>query len=87
MSAGIGFVIFASRNGAMLVVAHDAGYALVKMLGDEGAITVGDAVAGKWDAVGDEPIHCRGSRYDAFFQGTWSSRDPPVSMARVVAGR
>ena len=86
MSVGIGLVIFASRNGAMLVVAHDAGYALVEMLGDEGAISVGDAVSGDWHVVGAEPIHCRGSRYDAFFQGTWSSCDPPLSIARVVAG-
>ncbi len=86
MSAGIGFVIFASRNGAMLVVAHAAGYSLVEMLGNEGAIAVGDAVSGDWHVVGDEPIHCRGSQYDAFFQGIWSSRDPPMSMARVVVG-
>jgi hypothetical protein len=84
MSAG--HVVFASHNGAMLVVKHVDGYALVEMLGDEGAIAVGDAVSGDWDALGGEPICCRGSRYDAFFQGTWASPDPPVSMARDVGG-
>ncbi len=63
----LGQVIFDSRNGAMLVVRHDDGFALIEMLGDEGAIAVGAEVRGDWNAVADEPIFCEGRRYDAFF--------------------
>jgi hypothetical protein len=79
MSAGT--IFFTSRNGGMIVVRHGDGYTLVEMLGDEGALAVGDAVLGDWDALGGEPIYSRGRRYEAYFQGTWGSPDPPVQMA------
>jgi hypothetical protein len=84
MSAGR--IVFASQNSAMLVVRHEDGYALIEMLGDEGAIVLGDEVLGDWDALGGEPIYCQGSRYDAYFQGTWGSPDAPVKMARSCGG-
>lgn len=80
MSAGT--IFFTSRNGGMIVVRHGDGYTLVEMLGDEGALAVGDAVLGDWDALGGEPIYSQGRRYEAYFQGTWGSPDPPVQMAR-----
>lgn len=79
MSAGQ--VIFVSPNGGMLVVRHEDGFALVEMIGDEGAISVGDDVRGDWDALGGEPIRCRGHSYDAYFQGSWGVSDIPVRMA------
>lgn len=84
MSAGR--VVFTSRNGAMIVVRHDDGYALVEMIGDEGSLSVGDTVSADWDALGGEPIFCRGTRYDAYFQGSWGSPEPPVRMASSVGG-
>jgi hypothetical protein len=80
MSAGT--IVFTSRNGAMVVVRHDDGYTLVEMLGDEGALAVGDAVSGDWDALGGEPIYSQGRRYEAYFQGTWGYPGPPVQMVR-----
>jgi hypothetical protein len=77
-----GRVIFVSPTGAMLVVKHDDGYALVEMIGDEGAIAIGDTVRADWDALGGEPIWCNGSTYDAYFQGSWGSPEPPLRMAR-----
>jgi hypothetical protein len=80
MSAGT--VAFTSRNGGMIVVRHDDGYALVELLGDEGALAVGDAVSGDWDSRGGERVYSRGRRYEAYFQGTWGSPDAPMRMAR-----
>jgi hypothetical protein len=70
----------------MVVVRHDDGYTLVELLGDEGALAVGDAVSGDWDSLGDEPVYSRGCRYEAYFQGTWGSPDPPMRMARNIGG-
>jgi hypothetical protein len=68
----------------MIVVRHDDGYTLVEMLGDEGALVVGNTVSGDWDALGGEPIYSQGRRYDAYFQGTWGSPEIPIQMARGV---
>jgi hypothetical protein len=68
----------------MLVVRHDDGYALIEMLGDEGAITVSAQVRGDWNAVASEPIFCNGQRYDAFFQGNWPERETPIRLASGV---
>lgn len=76
-----GRVIFVSRNGGMLVVQHDDGFALVEMIGDEGSIAVGDEVSGDWDALGGEPIRCGDDTYDAYFQGSWGTREIPTRMA------
>jgi hypothetical protein len=81
-----GQVIFVSKNGAMLVVQHDDGFTLVEMIGDEGALAIGDQVAGDWDAEGGEPIRSAGSKYDAYFQGTWGSREAPIEIARRTGG-
>jgi hypothetical protein len=81
-----GQVIFVSGNGAMVVVRHDDGYALVEMIGDEGALAVGDTCSGDWDASGGEPIRSGGNKYDAYFQGSWGSPDVPVEMATNTGG-
>lgn len=81
-----GQVIFVSRNGAMLVVQHEDGYALVEMLGDEGAIELGAEVDGDWSAVAGEPIYCDGRRYDAYFQGNWPGRAAAIQVARNTGG-
>lgn len=47
-----GEVIFVSGNGAMVVVKHDDGFALVEMIGDEGALSVGDTCSADWNALG-----------------------------------
>ena len=62
-----GEVIFVSGNGAMVVVKHDDGFALVEMIGDEGALSVGDTCSADWNALGGEPIKSGGNRYDANF--------------------
>lgn len=77
-----GTVIFVSANGAMLAVQHDDGYALVELIGDEGAIARGAQVLGEWNVVESEPIYCDGRRYDAYFQGNWPGREVPLNLAR-----
>lgn len=86
MSIEPGQVIFVSRNGGMLVVRHDDGYAIVEMLGNEGEIEVGGQVRGDWNAVAGEPIYANGHRYDAYFQGNWPRRDAAVQVARNTGG-
>lgn len=76
-----GRVIWVSKNGGMLVVQHEDGYTVVEMLGDEGAVAVADYVSGDWDANGDEPIRRGSDRYDAYFQGTWGSREDAIKAA------
>jgi hypothetical protein len=80
---GVGRVIFASRNLAMLVVQHDQGFTVVEMLGDEGRIVVGDQVHGDWLAVAGEPIRQGEEVYDAFFQGCWGD---PKAAVRIAGG-
>ena len=80
-----GTIVFTSRNRGMIVVRHDDGYTLVEMLGDEGALVVGDKVSGDWDALGGELIYSQGRRYEAYFQGTWGSPDTPIQMARGIS--
>ncbi len=79
-----GRVVFVSRNGAMLVVQHDEGFAVVEMLGDEGQIVVGDHVHGDWRAVASEPIRRDDEVFDAFFQGCWGDPQQAVRIARGV---
>lgn len=81
-----GTVIFSSRNGAMLVVQHEDGFALIEMLGSEGEIRVGARVRGDWNAVAGEPIYWDGRRFDAYFQGNWPSREVPIRLARQTGG-
>lgn len=76
-----GLVIFVSRNGGMIVVRHDDGYAVVELLGDEGSLSVGDRVKGDWNALGGEPLFADGKTLDAYFQGNWGSRDAAVQIA------
>lgn len=81
-----GRVIFVSRNGAMLVVQHDDGYALVEMLGYEGEIPIGAQVSGDWNAVAGEPIFRDGRHYEAYFQRNWPGRAAAIEVARKTGG-
>ena len=81
-----GRVIFVSGNGAMVVVKHNDGYALVEMIGDEGALSVGDTCAADWAALGGETIRSNGNRYDGYLQGSWGNREIPVRMAVNMGG-
>lgn len=81
-----GQVLFVSRNGGMIVVGHDDGFAVVELLGSEGEFQVGDAVRGRWDGLGGEPIFKEGAEYDAFFQGSWASGQQAVMIARNTGG-
>lgn len=81
-----GQVVFVSRNEGMIVVHHDDGYAVVELIGDEGSFSVGDRVEGDWDALGGEPLFADGETLDAYFQGSWGSRDTAVQIARNTGG-
>lgn len=81
-----GQVAFVSRNGGMIVVRHDDGFAVVELLGSEGEFQVGDVVQGRWDELGGEPIYKDRLRYDAFFQGSWASGAQAVMIARNTGG-
>lgn len=81
-----GEVIFVSRNGGMLVVHHDDGYAVVELLGNEGAVEIGDRVSGDWDAVEGETPHTEQGRLDTYFQGSWGGREAAIEVARQTGG-
>lgn len=83
-----GKVRFVSRNGAMIVVAHDAGFTIVELIGDEGEIGVGDTVFGNWQALGGEPIRKAGENhaFDGYYQGCWASLEAEVQVARNTGG-
>jgi hypothetical protein len=81
-----GQVIFVSGNGAMIVVSHDDGYALVEMIGDEGALAVGDTCSADWDALGGETIRSNGDRYDGYLQGSWGDKRVSIEMAVNMGG-
>jgi hypothetical protein len=81
-----GQVVFVSRNGGMIVVHHDDGYAVVELLGDEGSLSVGEQVKGDWQALGGEPLFAGGETLDAYFQGSWGSSDAAVQIARNTGG-
>ena len=80
MSAGT--VVFISRNGGMVVVRHDDGYALVEFLGQEGELSIGDQVSGDWNSLGGELIWSQGHQYEAYFQGTCGPLDTLLRIAR-----
>lgn len=81
-----GQVIFISANFGMLVIHHSDGYAVVELLGREGEIERGAAVSGRWDALGSEPLFVRGETFDAYFQGSWGSKDASIRIARNAGG-
>ena len=81
-----GQVILVSKNGGMVVVHHDDGYAVVELLGDEGTVRVGDMVQGDWNALGGEPLFADGETLDSYFQGNWGSRDAAIQIARNTGG-
>lgn len=81
-----GRVIFVSRNGAMIVIQHDDGFALVELLGSEGEIELGDEVRGKWDELGGEPIWRDREKFDAYFQGSWGSAGAAIQIAKNTGG-
>ena len=81
-----GKVIFVSRNGAMIVVRHDNGYALVELLGDEGLVELGERVSGDFSAEGSEPLSTPHGRLDTVFQGSWGVKEIPVQMAKQSGG-
>ncbi|TGP30190.1 hypothetical protein EN828_28065 [Mesorhizobium sp. M2D.F.Ca.ET.185.01.1.1] len=81
-----GQVVFVSRNSGMIVVHHVDGYAVVELIGDEGSLSVGDRVKGDWDALGGEPLFANDHTLDAYFQGSWGSRDAAVQIARNTGG-
>lgn len=82
----VGHVVFVSGNRGMIVVRHDDGFAVVELLGSEGEFSIGDSVRGDWDALGGEPIYKQGEEHDAYFQGTWGSRDHAITIARNTGG-
>ncbi|TIN02388.1 MAG: hypothetical protein E5Y34_07875 [Mesorhizobium sp.] len=81
-----GQVIFVSRNAGIIVVQHDDGYAVVELIGDEGSLGIGDRVKGDWDALGGEPLFAGDETLDAYFQGSWGSRDTAIKIARNTGG-
>jgi hypothetical protein len=81
-----GRVAFVSRNGAIVVVQHDAGFTVVELIGDEGELSVGDSVRGAWDQNGGETLFKDGLRLDGYFQGTWGSGPHAVQIARNIGG-
>lgn len=81
-----GEVIFVSRNGGMIVVHHDDGYAVVELIGNEGSIAVGDRVRGDWDALGGEPLWTEHGQLDAYVQGNWGGREAAIQVARQSGG-
>lgn len=81
-----GQVILVSRNGGMIVVHHDDGFAVVELLGDEGTLSAGDVVKGDWDAEGGEPLFVDGETLDAYFQGSWGNRQAAIQIARNAGG-
>jgi hypothetical protein len=81
-----GRVIFAWRNGGMIVVHHDDGYAVVELLGNEGTLSAGDVVKGDWDALGGEPLLAGDETLDAYFQGSWGSPEAAIQVARRTGG-
>lgn len=80
-----GRVVFVSRNGAMLVVENDNGFALVEMLGNEGEISVGARVTADWDAVASESMFLARQRFDVYLQGN-TTLDEAVRLAREAGG-
>lgn len=72
----------------MIVVSHDDGHTIVELIGNEGAIEVGDAVFGDWHALGGEPIKMAGEdeAFDAFYQGCWPSLEAAIRVARNTGG-
>lgn len=80
-----GRVVFISRNGAMLVVENDNGYALVEMLGNEGEIPVGAQVTADWDAVASEPMFSGSQRFEVYLQGN-TTLDEAIRLAREAGG-
>ena len=81
-----GQAIFVSRNQAMIVVQHDDGFAVIELLGGEGALEVGVAVRGDWNVSGSGTIRANGESYEVLFQGSWGSRDIAISIARKSGG-
>ena len=81
-----GQVIFVSGNQGMFVVQHDDGFAVIELLGDEGALEVGVAVSGDWSDSGSGTIRANAESYDVFFQGSWGSRDTAISIAKRSGG-
>jgi hypothetical protein len=80
-------VTFESGNGAMIVVQHDDGYALVDLIGDEGKIASGDQVfSTKWDDLGSQSIKSDAGLHHTYFYGSWSKEDIPVLMAVQMGG-
>jgi hypothetical protein len=65
----------------MLVIQHEDGYALVELLGSEGTVAKGDIVSGDWDALGGEPLFHEGEELDAYFQGSWGSKEAAIRAA------
>lgn len=82
----VGQVVFVSRNGGMIVVQHDDGFALVELLGSEGEFQRGDEVRADWDGLGGEPIYKDRQRHDAYFQGSWGQWQTPVRVAQQMGG-
>jgi hypothetical protein len=70
----------------MIVVQHDDGYTVVELIGDEGSLGVGDRVKGDWDASGGEPLVADDETLDAYFQGSWGSRDAAIRIACNTGG-
>ncbi|MDR7117402.1 hypothetical protein [Caulobacter sp. BE254] len=81
-----GQVVFVSRNGGMIVVQHGDGFTLAELLGDEGAISVGDILTANWTEVAGETIHGQTQQFDAFFEGSWGNPRIPVEMAMRIGG-
>jgi|MDSY01.1.fsa_nt_gb hypothetical protein len=81
-----GQVVFVSRNGGMIVVQHDDGFAGVELLGSEGEFQASHVVSGDWDALGGEPIFKDGEEHDAFYQGNLGSLGQAIKIASNTGG-
>ena len=81
-----GQVTFPSRNGGGVVVRRDDGYSVVELIEDKGTLSAGDAVMRDWDALGAEPLFADDETLDAYFQGSWGSREAAIHIARKAGG-
>ncbi|WP_343611124.1 hypothetical protein [Novosphingobium sp.] len=63
-----GKVVEVWANGSMLKVHSGSTVSVVELLGDEGAIEVGDTLKGNWTALGGETIWRGSECFDAFIQ-------------------